>query len=79
VRDNDPEQMSCHVEYSKKAYFHEAYLKAMLKERGEKTYTKTHPGIVATQEYFTALRDRYKKTKHLSSLGKLLTIWDTIN
>lgn len=81
VRINDPELMNCcpnNYSYARKAHFHEAYLKEMLREKNLK-YSKTHPGVTTDENYFKVLRQRCKKTGHLSSLKKLFEIWEAIN
>lgn len=68
---DDPEQMGCHPGYPTRQSFHEAYLKAMLAERGHR-YTKQRPRVVLEPSYFEALVRRCSRTRHLRSFQKLL-------
>lgn len=77
VRENDPECMGKPEDYVTRASYHEAYLKAMLRERGM-TYSKEQPGAVCTSEYLGGLRDRCRTTGHLNSLLQLFVIWERL-
>lgn len=76
---SDPEVMECPAGYLTKVSFHLEYLKEMLRERHPKlTYTKKYPGPTTEKYYLDALRKRCTKTGHLSSLQKLLEIWNNL-
>lgn len=71
VSADDPEQMGAYPGYVTRQSFHEAYLKAMLAERGHR-YTKQRPRVVLEPSYFEAVRTRCTPTGHLASFQKLL-------
>lgn len=74
VSTNDPEYMGCFPSYEVRAHFHEAYLKAMLQERGL-SYTKSRPDNVIEQHYFEALVTRNIQTGHIQTFGILIDLW----
>jgi hypothetical protein len=69
---DDPEQMGRYPGYRTRQSFHEAYLKAMLRERSHH-YTKQRPRVVLEPSYFEALQKRCARTGHLASFQKLLS------
>jgi len=75
VSADDPERMDRFPGYATRQSFHEAYLKAMLAERGHR-YTKQHPRVVLEPSYFEALQARCARTGHLPSFQKLLDALD---
>lgn len=55
----DPEAMPIHTDFRRHAPFHEAYLKAIFRERNESvSYHKNQPGQAAEQHYLDALLNR---------------------
>ncbi|VEN73426.1 conserved hypothetical protein [Candidatus Desulfarcum epimagneticum] len=74
VSRDDPEDMGRPADYKFRAHFHEAYLKAMLRERGLR-YSKSKPGIVMERPYFQELADRNIETGHMPTFGKLIRLW----
>lgn len=71
VSADDPEQMGTFPGYVTRQSFHEAYLKAMLAERGH-SYTKQRPRVVLERSYFEALQKRCLQTGHIPSFRKLV-------
>src|SRR5262249_16915794 len=63
VSTDDPELMGRYPGYVTRQSFHEAYLKAMLAERGHR-YTKQRPRVVLEPSYFDALRRRRARSGH---------------
>lgn len=83
VQENDPELMEKPSEFPNNAYFHEAYLREMLKEHNLR-YRKSKPGEVLKQYYLDELIKRVEDTPaHLNSFSKclelLLSIKNKIN
>lgn len=70
VSTQDPEEMRTFPGYITRASFHEAYLKAMFRERGH-SYSKQHPGVAREANYLDALEQRCRTTQHLHSLNVL--------
>lgn len=66
----DPEQMGTFPGYITRASFHEAYLKAMFRERGH-SYSKQHPSVAREANYLDDLEQRCRTTQHLRSLSVL--------
>lgn len=77
---DDPELMcDCPdgYSYSRRAKFHESYLREYLKKFGL-FYNKRRPKFIAEKKYLDALIRRCTSTNHLSSLRYLLKIWEQI-
>jgi hypothetical protein len=70
----DPEKMPMHSGYITRASFHEVYLRAMISERGDCSYSKRNPGVTLDRAYLDALIERWEKTAHISSFGHLLNL-----
>jgi len=76
----DPEGMYGYPEgfsFSKKAKFHQSYLKEYLREFGL-SYSKNNPQAIQDEKYLEALKKRCQSTHHLTSLKLLLDIWNQI-
>jgi hypothetical protein len=70
ISTQDPEAMGTFPGYITRASSHEAYLKAMFRERGH-SYSKQHPGVAREANYLDALEQRCRTTQHLRSLSVL--------
>jgi hypothetical protein len=70
VSTQDPEAMGTLQGYLTRASFHEAYLKAMFRERGH-NYSKQHPAVAREGNYLDALEQRFRTTPHLRSMSEL--------
>lgn len=74
VRTDDPEAMPLMDGYKLHASFHEAYLKAIFREKGIH-YTKSNPGDAAKSYYLSQLINRTsKEPRHLKSFQFLLQV-----
>jgi len=70
VSTQDPEEMGTFPGYITRASSHQAYLKAMFRERGQ-SYSKQHPAAAREANYLDALEQRCRTTPHLRSLREL--------
>lgn len=75
----DPELMDNYIGYKQKAHFHEAYLKEMLKERGQ-TYRKSNPKTVLEKSYYDELQKRViEEPNQMNTLRRFFDLCKEIN
>jgi hypothetical protein len=76
VRTRDPEELPnlWPDRFATRAAFHEAYLKAVHRERHE-PYRKSKPRVVSEKSYLLQLSKRSNETAHLPSFGRLAATW----
>jgi hypothetical protein len=71
---NDPEAMEKYEGYTQKSHFHEAYLREMLKEHGQR-YRKSNPKVVLNEPYYQELQKRVnEESKQMSTLRSFFTL-----
>lgn len=72
-----PELMGAFSGYRTSAQFHFDYLREMLRERNLR-YSKELPSTVQEEGYLKAIVNRYERTGHIQSFGRLLLLWRMI-
>ncbi len=81
VSREDPEDLPMRAGYATRARFHQAYLKAVVRDRNAGRtrerirFSKSHVGYFGQPSHLNALVERRDETEHLSSFGHLLNVW----